>query len=496
MPKQQQALEEFEAVIGLEIHAQISTKTKMFCGCDNDSFRKKANTNICPICMGFPGMLPVPNKEAVEKGVKSALALNCTIPAFSKFDRKNYFYPDLTNGFQISQFDEPISEGGYVDIILNESEEDGGDSNKPTKKRIGVTRLHLENDAGKLTHTANGTLLDFNRAGTPLMEIVSEPEMHSSAEAKEYAETVQKILRYCSSSDCDMEKGMMRFDASVSIRPAGEDKLYPRGEIKNLNSFRALQAAIDYEIARQIELRKQGNPISNDQTLGWDDAKQETRVLREKESSADYRYFPEPDIPPVKITPEQITEWQKEVAELPMEKYERFLSEFKLPEQEARFYTESIVLANFFEEVAKATGNAKAASSFLGTILLKRLADEGLTLQDSRITAAHIIELIKLIDAGTISNNAAKTDIFDEMMKSGQMPAKIVEEKGLAQVSDTSAIEGMCQKAIDANPSIVADIRGGKDKAMGALVGFVMKESRGQANPKMVSDTLKKLLAG
>lgn len=474
---------DFEAVIGLEIHAQMSTKTKMFCSCDNDSFGKKANINVCPICMGYPGVLPVPNKDAIEKGIKAALALKCGILEFSKFDRKNYFYPDLPYGYQISQFDEPVSEKGYVEIFLD------GEKNK-----IGVTRLHLENDAGKLTHTANCTLLDFNRAGTPLMEIVSEPDMRSAKEAREYAETVQKILRYCGSSDCDMEKGMMRFDASVSIRKKGEEVLNPRGEIKNLNSFRSLETAINYEIQRQIDLWNEGTPLSNDQTLGWDDARGTTKVLRSKESSADYRYFPEPDIPPLEITPEQIEAWRLEVSELPMEKYERFISDLGLPEQEARFYTESKELADYFEEVAKNSGNTKSASSFVGTILVKRLADAKIRISDSPVSTDQIAKLIKLVDDGTISNNVAKTEVFDEMMNSSKDPEKIVEEKGLAQVSDGSAIEEMCQAAIDANPGAAEDFKGGKDRALGAMVAYVMKESRGQANPKMVNDTLRKLL--
>ncbi len=474
---------DFEAVIGLEIHAQMSTKTKMFCACNNDSFGKKANSNVCPICMGYPGVLPVPNKDAIEKGIKAALALKCSILPFSKFDRKNYFYPDLPYGYQISQFDEPVSEKGYVEIFL-----DG------KKHKIGITRLHLENDAGKLTHAANCTLLDFNRAGTPLMEIVSEPDMRSAKEAREYAETVQKILRYCDSSDCDMEKGMMRFDASVSIRKKEETILNCRGEIKNLNSFRSLETAINYEIQRQIDLYNAGTPLSNDQTLGWDDARGTTEVLRSKESSADYRYFPEPDIPPLEITPEQIEAWRNEVSELPMEKYERFISEFGISEQEARFYTESKELADYFEEVAEKAGNAKSASSFVGTILVKRLADAKISVSDSPISAEQMAQLIKLVDDGTISNNVAKTEVFDEMMESGNMPAKIVEEKGLAQVSDSSAIEEMCQAAIDANPEAVSDFKGGKDRALGAMVAHVMKESRGQANPKMVNDTLRKLL--
>ncbi len=459
---------DIEVVIGLEIHAQISTKTKMFCGCDNDSFGKQANTNVCPICMGYPGVLPVPNKEAIEKGIKAALALKCKIPSFSKFDRKNYFYPDLPYGFQISQFDEPVSEKGEVKI---------------KDKTIGVTRLHLENDAGKLTHTANGTLLDFNRAGTPLMEIVSEPDMRSASEAREYAETVQKILRYSGGSDCDMEKGMMRFDASVSIRKKGEKVLNPRGEIKNLNSFRSLEAAIEYEIQRQIK-----SPPKNDCTLGWDDSRGTTEVLREKESSADYRYFPEPDIPPILRS-----EAEQSEIELPSEKHQRFISEFGISEAEALFYTENINLANYFESVAKAS-NPKIASSFVGTILVKRLADANLKIADCPISPEQMIELIQLVENDTVSNNTAKTIVFAEMFNTGKAPKQIVQEQNLVQVSDTSQIEELCQKAIDANPDTVADVKGGKEKAMGALVGFVMKESRGQANPKIVNDILKKLL--
>lgn len=354
--------------------------------------------------------------------------------------------------------------------------------------------MHLENDAGKLTHTANGTLLDFNRAGTPLMEIVSEPDMRNAKEAREYAETVQKILRYAGSSDCDMEKGMMRFDASVSIRKPGDKNLNPRGEIKNLNSFRSLEAAIEYEIQRQIDLDETNDPLAGDQTLGWDDARGTTKVLRAKESSADYRYFPEPDIPPIEISKEQLEEWKEEVAEMPIEKYERFIEEFGISESEALFYTEDIKLANYFEKVAKDSGDAKTASSFVGTILVKKLSDSNCKIDDSPISPEKMAKLVKLVADGTISNNAAKTDIIDEMMESSKDPEKIVEEKGLKQVSDKGAIEELCKAAIDANPGPVADVKGGKEKAMGAIVGFVMKESRGQANPKMVNDILRRLL--
>lgn len=476
-------MSEFEAVIGLEIHAQVSTKTKMFCGCDNDSFGKKANSNICPICMGFPGVLPVPNKEAIEKGIKAALALKCKIPKHSKFDRKNYFYPDLPYGYQISQFDEPVSKKGEVEIII-----DG------KKKKIGITRLHLENDAGKLTHTANGTLLDFNRAGTPLMEIVSEPDMSSAKEAREYAQTIQKILRYAGGSDCDMEKGMMRFDASVSIRKKGEKKLNPRAEIKNLNSFRSLEAAINFEIERQSKLTNEATPLGAEETVAWDELKQETKILRKKETAADYRYFPEPDIPPIEITEEILEAWREEVAELPMEKYERFMKEFGLSEAEALILTENGSLANYFEYVAKETNNSKTASSLIITVFISKFPVAKWGTEDPPIKKDLFVKLVKMVDDKKISYNAAKGEVFEEMMLSNKDPEEIVEAKGLSQVSDQGEIENFCKTVIEANKNIVEDIKGGKEKAMGALVGLVMKESRGKANPKIVNDILRKLL--
>ncbi len=474
---------EFEAVIGLEIHAQISTKSKLFSAVDNDSFGKEPNINTSVICMGFPGVLPVPNQEAVEKGAKAALALKCTVARHSKFDRKNYFYPDLPSGYQISQYDEPISKNGLVEFLL------GGE-----KKQVRITRLHLENDAGKLVHTGNDTLLDFNRAGTPLMEIVSEPDLRSAKEARAYAETVQQILRYVGSSDCDMEKGMMRFDASVSIRPKGETKLYPRAEIKNLNSFRSLETAIDYEIQRQVELWEAGNPVKEEVTVGWDDDRGTTEILRSKESAADYRYFPEPDIPPIDLSEEQIEMWRKEVPELPLDKQERFAKEYELNEADLQMFTESLALADFFEAVAKGAKNPKAASSFVGTVLPKQLKDAGIDFKDSPITAEHLIELIQLVDEGTISNNVAKSTVFEAMMRDGSMPKDLVTRLGLVQMSDTSELEALCKAAMEANPQVVDDLKSGKGKALGALVGHVMKASQGKANPKMVNDILQKLL--
>ncbi|MBI5753577.1 Asp-tRNA(Asn)/Glu-tRNA(Gln) amidotransferase subunit GatB [Candidatus Peregrinibacteria bacterium] len=480
---------EFEAVIGLEIHAQIATKTKMFCRCDNDSFDKEPNINTCPVCMGFPGQLPVVNETAVSKGIMAALALNCEIPEFCKFDRKNYFYPDNPKGFQISQFDEPLSKKGWVNVDVSDTE------GKIRSIKVRVTRLHLEDDAGKLMHVRNGSLLDFNRAGTPLMEIVSEPDMHNAAEAGAYAREIQKIMRYVGSSEADMEKGMMRFDASVSIRPKGEDKLYPRAEIKNLNSFKALEAAIEYEIARQTEEWNEKGPRKNPITVGWNDDKGETFFMRDKEESDDYRYFPEPDVPPLKIDQKMVAKFKAELPELPNVKRARYVAELGLLDDDARILSDDLKLARYFEKVVAKCNDAKKAVSFINTILMKHLKEELISVDEQKVTAAMMADLIHLVNEGEISNNVAKIEVFDEMYASGKTPAKIVQEKGLKQVSDSGAIEAACKKVIEANPGPVADIKAGKDKAIGFMVGIVMKEMKGQANPQMVNDLIRKLLA-
>jgi len=477
---------EFEAVIGLEIHAQIATKTKMFCRCSTDSFNKKPNVNTCPVCMGFPGQLPVINEEAVRKGVIAALALNCEIPEYCKFDRKNYFYPDSPKGFQISQYDNPLSQNGFVDVEIS------GESSRRIKVR--VTRLHLEDDAGKLTHVRNGSLVDFNRAGEPLMEIVSEPDMHSGVEASAYAKEIQKILRYVGASEADMEKGMMRFDASVSIRPKGDLKLYPRAEIKNLNSFKSLESAIDYEIARQIALWEDGNSLKSPTTVGWSDEKQETYFMRDKEESDDYRYFPEPDLPPLYFDKKTIEKYKKELPELPNVKRKRYIAEIGISEDDARILSQDLELARYFEFVVAESGDVKKAVSFINTILMRHLKDELVSVDEQKVTAEMMVELIKLVNDGVISNNLAKSDVFEEMYETGKSPKQIVEEKGLKQVSDLSAIENVCKNVVEANPKSVSDIKAGKDKAIGFLVGLVMKEMKGQANPQIVNDILRKIL--
>lgn len=477
--------QEFEAVIGLEIHAQINTETKMFCRCDNDSFNKEPNSNVCEVCMGFPGQLPIINEEAVKKGIIAAMALNCTIPEYCKFDRKNYFYPDLPKGFQISQFDEPLSEKGSIEINLESGK----------KKTIRVTRLHLEDDAGKLTHVPGGSLVDYNRCGTPLMEIVSEPDMHSAEEAVAYAKEVQNILRFCGSSDADMEKGMMRFDASVSIRPKGEDKLYNRAEIKNLNSFRSLGSAIQYEIERQITLWNNNEPLCKDLTMGWADDSQKTYVLREKEGSDDYRYFPEPDLPPLYTPSDKLAELKQLVPEMPAQKRERYEKEYGLLPDDIRILTEDLYIAQYFEKVISMIDKPKLAVSFINTVLMKRLNEDQIPLCEAKITPKLMGELLALVEKGEISNNQAKGEIFDEMYKTGREPAGIIEEKGLKVVSDSGELEDICKKIIEANSGPVEDYKAGKERAFGFLVGKAMKETKGQGNPKLINDILKKLLS-
>jgi len=473
-----------EAVIGLEIHVQISSKTKMFCRCDNDSFEKAPNTNVCPVCMGFPGQLPVVNSEAVRKGILGSLALNCRILEKCRFDRKNYFYPDSPKGFQISQFDEPLAVDGFLDVDVPDE----------GVVRIGVTRLHLEDDAGKLTHVSGGSLVDFNRSGTPLMEIVSEPDIRNSKQASAYAREVQKIMRYVGSGDADMEKGMMRFDASVSVREVGSDVLNPRAEIKNLNSFRSLERAIEFEIERQSKLFIKGELLKNAITVGFDDAAGETFFMRDKEGSDDYRYFPEPDIPVLHIDPKQVNEFRDLLPELPAVKKKRYLEEFGLLEDDARILSEDFRLATYFENVVAKSGDVSKVVSFINTVLMRYLKEELISIDEQKVDSDMMAELISLVNDGVISNNLAKGEVFEEMYKTGRSPKVIVDEKGLKQVSDTGAIETVCMEVMEEYPDSVNDIRNGKDKAVGFLIGMVMKKMKGQANPAVVSQVFKKLL--
>ncbi|MBI2463423.1 Asp-tRNA(Asn)/Glu-tRNA(Gln) amidotransferase subunit GatB [Candidatus Peregrinibacteria bacterium] len=472
----------YEVVIGLEIHAQMSTKTKMFCRCDNDSFNKEPNINTCEICMGFPGTLPCINKEAVKKAVIAALALHCVIPEHSKFDRKNYFYPDLPKGFQISQYDVPVSLKGWIEIEMKEG-----------IKKIGITRLHMEDDAGKLTHAPGGTLCDYNRSGTPLMEIVSEPDMHSSEEAVAYAKEIQKILRYVGSSECDMEKGMMRFDINISIRPKGIKEFGIKVEVKNLNSFRSLERAIEYEIKRQTEAVECGERIIQE-TRGWDDIKGVTESQRTKEEAQDYRYFPEPDLPPLIQKNEEIEMYKKNIPELPRAKKKRYEQEFKLSDEEARILTEELDRALFFEHAATISKDPKKTAQFMNSMLLGHLNEKHQSLGECKISPENLGKLILLINNGKISHNLAKGKIFTAMFETGMSAEEIMEEKGLEELSDKGALENLAKKIIAENPKIVEQYKNGKTTVIGFFVGQMMQKTKGAANPKMVQDILKELL--
>lgn len=475
---------ELEVIIGLEIHAQLNTKTKLFSRSDNNAFNADPNTRVNEVDMGFPGMLPVINREAILKGARGGAALGGKIQAFSKFDRKNYFYPDLPMGYQISQYDQPIVQGGRVDIEI-----DG------QQKSIGITRVHLENDAGKLTHTVNGTLCDYNRAGTPLVEIVTEPDLRSPEEAQVLAKEIQKILRFVDASDADMEKGMMRFDASISLRPMGDSKLYPRAEIKNLNSFSSLLKALKYEMNRQKKLWKEGTPPLQELTVGWIDDEERTQILRDKESAHDYRYFPEPDLPPVVFTTEEIRAIEESIPELPLAKYRRYRDVFTLNENDALKLSESIKLSAFFEETADKAGDAKKAANIILSVVLAHN-----NWSESALTPQHVAEVLAETKKGRISSSGAK-EIIIHIIEKGYgnvetqgIVSSLIQSLGLEQVSDTGEMEKWCDEVIASNASSVEDFKAGKEKALGFLTGQVMKVSKGQANPAMASEMLRKKL--
>ena len=474
--------DKYEVVIGLEVHAQLKTKSKIFAP-DGTEFGQEPNTQTSPITLGMPGVLPVLNKEVVNMGILTGLALNCEIPERCKFDRKQYFYPDLPKGYQISQYDEPICVNGHLDI--------GG-------KRIGITRAHLEEDAGKLVHAgADGlagssySLVDLNRAGTPLLEIVSEPDMRSSAEARAYMEELRNLVRYIGVCDGNLEEGSMRCDANISIMPKGSDKFGTRAEIKNVNSFSALQRAIEYEIDRQIEIVEEGGEVVQETRL-WDDNSKETRSMRGKEDAHDYRYFPEPDLKPLVISREWVKEIRDKMPELPAQKRARYQG-LGLSEYDANVVVEQMELALFFDKVLELGANAKTAVNFIMGEIAAYLKEEKLELGETKLTPENLAELISLIEKGTISNNIGK-QIIIEMMQTGKAASKIVEEKGLSQISDEGAIKEIVQKVVDANPNQVAAYKGGKVQLFGFFVGQVMKETKGRANPKTVNDLLKSIL--
>lgn len=474
--------EKYDVVIGLEVHAQLKTNTKIFApdGCE---FGNEQNTQISPITLGMPGVLPVLNRAVVDMGILTGLALNCEIANKCKFDRKQYFYPDLPKGYQISQYDEPICGKGY--LMVN-------------GKKIGITRAHLEEDAGKLVHAgADGlagssySLVDLNRAGTPLLEIVSEPDMRSPQEAREYMEELRNIVRYVGVCDGNLEEGSMRCDANISIMPKGSNKFGTRAEIKNVNSFKALERALEYEIDRQIELVEDGEEVVQETRL-WDDNAGVTRSMRGKEDAHDYRYFPEPDLMPLEISQEWIDRVKATMPELPEQKRQRYM-DLGLSEYDASVIVAQYELAMFFDEVLKAGGNPKIAVNFLMGEVAAYLKEQKLSINETKLTPENLVELISLIEKATISNNIGK-QIIVEMMETGEKASAIVEKKGLSQISDTGAIKEIAQKIIDANPSQVEAYRGGKDKLFGFFVGQVMKETKGRANPQSVNQILKELL--
>ncbi len=478
-------MQDLEVIIGLEVHAQMNTKTKMFCGCDNDAFGKVPNTTICPVCMGHPGTLPAPNTVAIEKAIKAALALGCTVNAHSHFDRKHYFYPDLPSGFQISQYDFPLASRGSVTF-------DVADAAKHTEetKSCGITRLHMENDAGKLTHRGSRTLCDFNRAGTPLMEIVTEPDLRSAEEAVAFAQELRRILIAVNSSEADMFKGMMRFDASISLRKKGSKKLNPRSEIKNLNSFKSLEKALLYEEKRLRKLWEETNgPLKGDITVGWQDDEEKTRMLRDKETADDYRYFPEPDIPPLQCTKKDIESLQAALPALPRALKEEY-RKMGLDAKQALQLIDQGALRTLFEAVRKKTGDAKRASSVVLTQLLGFLNAAEKDISEGPGVDA-MLELIERIDDGTISGNAGK-EVLEEMVATGKNASTIIEEKGMKQIMDSGAIEHLVDEAIAENPKAIESYKAGKEAALGTLVGWVMKESKGQADPAKVNTILRR----
>jgi aspartyl-tRNA(Asn)/glutamyl-tRNA(Gln) amidotransferase subunit B len=477
-------MKELEVIIGLEVHAQIATKTKMFCGCDNDAFEKEPNTTVCPVCMGHPGTLPVPNAEAVRLAVRVSLALGCTVHPDCHFDRKHYFYPDLPAGFQISQYDFPLATEGAVeyDVVA-------ADGATTETKACRIHRLHLENDAGKLTHRGHSTLCDYNRAGTPLMEIVTKPDLRSADEASAFAQELRRTLIAVGASEADMFKGMMRFDASISLREKGTDKLNPRSEIKNLNSFKALERALAYEEARLRDLWEEtGGPLSGDITVGWLDDEGKTRLLRDKESAQDYRYFPEPDIPPLSFSEAALKKALNELPMLPRALQKRY-GELGLNPAEQRLVLDDAGLRERFDAVYFVTKDGRRASSLVLTQMLGFLNAASKTLADAPAVGA-LVELVGAVDDGTISGNSAK-QVLELMVQTGKAPRAIIAEQGMGQISDDGALKKMVEDALAANPKALEDFKAGKAAALGAIVGAVMKASKGQANPAKVQEILK-----
>ena len=475
----------YEAVIGLEVHAQLKTKSKIFCFCSTQ-FGSKPNQNTCPICLGMPGVLPVLNREVVAYTIKMGLSADCSIVSFCRFARKNYFYPDLPKGYQISQYELPLCQNGNVTINLNGN-----------TKKIGITRIHMEEDAGKLIHGENlgqpdSSYVDFNRTGVPLMEIVSEPDIRSSEEAREYLLKLKAILEYLDICDCNMEEGSLRCDANISLRPKGEKKLGTKTELKNMNSFRNVQKAIEYEIKRQTHILDNDEKVIQ-QTRLWDTSNNETIPMRTKEEAHDYRYFPDPDLVPIVVNDEWIEKIRKDLPELPDEKRKRFVKQYKIPEYDAGVLTSSRPLADYYEQCLEMFPHPKSTSNWIMSDILRVLKRDDKEIMDCPVTPKHLTDMLKMIENRTISSKIAKT-VFEEMYSSGIPPVEIVKKKGLVQISDEDSILKIIQDVLNKNQVEVEAYRNGKTKLLGFFVGQVMKETQGKANPALVNKLLKENL--
>ncbi|GAB6933956.1 Asp-tRNA(Asn)/Glu-tRNA(Gln) amidotransferase subunit GatB [Calditerricola satsumensis] len=469
----------FETVIGLEVHVELATKSKIFCGCSTE-FGAPPNTNVCPICLGHPGVLPVLNRQAVEYAMKAALALNCEIAEVCKFDRKNYFYPDLPKAYQISQYDQPLAKNGWVEIEV------GG-----RKKRIGITRLHLEEDAGKSLHAEDGgnySLVDFNRVGVPLIEIVTEPDLRSPEEARLFLEKLRQILLYTGVSDVKMEEGSLRCDANISLRPVGADTFGTKTELKNLNSFRFVQKGLEYEEKRQREILTSGGVVEQE-TRRWDEQKEITVPMRGKEEAHDYRYFPEPDLVRLVIDREWVERVKAELPELPDARRERYMRAYGLSDYDAGVLTASKDLSDYYDAVVQCGADPKAAANWVMVELMGYVNAQGIDVRDVKLSPANLGKLITLIDKGTISGKIAK-QIFKELVETDRDPEAIVKEKGLVQITDPEALRPIVLEVLDANAQSVLDYKNGKDRALGFLVGQVMKATKGKANPELVNRLL------
>jgi aspartyl-tRNA(Asn)/glutamyl-tRNA(Gln) amidotransferase subunit B len=482
----------YEAIIGLETHCQLNTKTKIFSPISTE-FGAVPNTNISPICLGYPGVLPVLNEKVLEYAVKAGLALNCQIAPYSKFDRKQYFYPDLPKNYQISQFDLPIAEHGWLEIELVDKQ-----TGEVKRKKIGITRLHMEEDAGKLVHGGSErlsgstySLVDFNRAGVPLLEIVSEPDIRSGEEAAEYGQELRRIVRYLGISDGNMQEGSLRCDVNISVRPVGQEKFGVKVEIKNMNSFSAIQKAIEYEIERQISALESGETISQETRL-WEEGSQRTISMRTKEGSSDYRYFPEPDLPPIEVSPKQLEEWKSQLPELPAEKRQRYESELGLSAYDARVLTDDRAVAEYFETAA-ATANVKQVANWVMGDIAAYLNSNKLIIGEIALKAETLAELVNLIEKGTISGKIAK-DILPELLTQGGSALALVEKKGLIQISDTGELEKIIDEVLSDHPKELEQYRAGKTKLKGFFVGQMMKKTSGRADPKLTNELLSKKL--